>query len=170
MRALVGVFHALGHHRAGFQLVVLDPQPEHAALGEARAAAFPALVVADVNIAVRPEGQAHRAGDAGLGQGRNLDPLPHLVVLADLDQAGLLGRVGKVGTGHHQVAVRGDFHAVRRDAEFRQADEEFRGLQGGSLGRGVGGVTGPERKEPSQGQGKQRLFGKATCSFPSAVV
>ena len=128
----VGMFHALGHHRAGFQLVVLDPQAQHAAPGEARAAAFPALVVADVEIAVRPEGEAHRAGDAGLGQGRDLHPLPHLVVLADLDQTCLLGRVGKVGTGHHQVAVGGDFHAVRRDAEIRQADEEFRGLQAGS--------------------------------------
>ena len=126
----VRMLHTLRHNGGCDHLVALDAKAQHAAFEFALGFIRPALIVTDIEVAIRPEFNAHRTGQAGFRQYRDVHPFVDLVVLADFDQATGLALVFEIRASHHQIAVRRNGHAIRCGASIWQRSEQPRRLHG----------------------------------------
>ena len=161
----VGVTDAVGHDGGAHDPSVANPQPQQPALIQfavRSVAGRPVLIVADIQIAVGSEGDAHRTRSTGLGQRRYVDPRGHAALAIHADQAARPPGVGKVGTGHHQVPFRVDRHAVGCGTRVRQRHQQLR-AQATFLSRGPRDEESTEQRAPDQAAGQIRSWSNHRC-------
>ena len=116
---------AVRNHRRFDDPVVPDSQPQDAALENELGSSRPPLVVADVEVPVGSEGDAHGKRVSGLLKNRYIDPLPDVPALIDFQKTAWFGEVGEIRAGKYEVAFGIDGHSVRCARVLRQFREEL---------------------------------------------
>ena len=127
----IGMLHLIRYHRAGENLSGgrgLDL--EHAPLELKRRILLPSLIIADVEVSFLIKFNAHIAGQARLRMHGDVEPLGDVVILVNTDHAAghIILRI--IGTGHNQIPVLINRHAIGRTNIFRQQGKQCRIFHG----------------------------------------